>query len=141
MEKGRVTFKHYKMIKNESISLEQMLADGTIVTRPGNHKKGKNIDEFIDKTVGEPGSAERDQFESELRMEVFQELIRTARKKRNLSQDELGDLIGVKKAQISKLEKGYDNASITTIAKIFAALNATVKITVEMDGQQLELIK
>jgi HTH-type transcriptional regulator/antitoxin HipB len=141
MEKGRVTFKHYKMIKNESISLEQMLADGTIVTRPRNHKKGKNIDEFIDKTVGEPGSAERDQFESELRMEVFQELIRTARKKRNLSQDELGDLIGVKKAQISKLEKGYDNASITTIAKIFAALNATVKITVEMDGQQLELIK
>jgi transcriptional regulator with XRE-family HTH domain len=73
-------------------------------------------------------------------MEVFQELIRTARKKRNLSQDELGNLIGVKKAQISKLEKGYDNASIMTIAKIFAALNATVKITVEMDGQPLEIL-
>jgi len=129
------------MIKNTSTSLEQMLADGTIVTLPRNHKKGKNIDEFINKTVGEPGSAQRQKFESELKMEVFQELIRTARKKRNLSQDELGNLIGVKKAQISKLEKGYDNASIVTIAKIFAALNATVKITVEMDGQQLELLQ
>jgi HTH-type transcriptional regulator/antitoxin HipB len=72
-------------------------------------------------------------------MEIFQELIKAARKKRNLSQDELGHLIGVKKAQISKLENGYDNASIATISKVFKALNATVKITVEMDGQQLKL--
>ena len=129
------------MNRNTSTSLEQMLSDGTIVTLPRNHKKGKNIDEFINKTVGEPGSPQRQRFESELRMEVFQDLIRTARKKRNLSQDELGNLIGVKKAQISKLEKGYNNASITTLAKIFDALNATVRITVEMDGQQLELLK
>jgi HTH-type transcriptional regulator / antitoxin HipB len=78
------------MDKNVSASLEQMLSDGTIVTLPRNHKKGKNIDEFINKTVGEPGSEQRDQFESELRMEVFQELIKAARKKRNLSQHELG---------------------------------------------------
>jgi HTH-type transcriptional regulator/antitoxin HipB len=45
----------------------------------------------------------------------------------------------VKKAQISKLERGYDNASIATIAKVFEALNATVRITVQMDGKQLDL--
>ena len=129
------------MNRNTSTSLEQMLSDGTIVTLPRNHKKGKNIDEFINKTVGGPGSEQREQFESELKMEVFQELIKAARKKRNLSQDELGHLIGVKKAQISKLENGYDNASIVTIAKVFEALNATVRITVEIDGQQLELCK
>jgi len=127
------------MKKDTSAEMNEMLSDGAIVTLSGNRRKGKSIDEFINKTAGEPGSEKREQFESELRMEVFQELIKAARKKRNLSQDELGSLIGVKRAQISKLEKGYDNASIATIAKVFEALNATVSITVRMDGKQLEL--
>ena len=127
------------MNKDTSAEANKMLSDGAIVTLSGNRRKGKSIDEFINKTAGEPGSEKRERFESELRMEVFQELIKAARKKRNLSQDELGLMIGVKKAQISKLEKGYDNASIATIAKVFEALNATVKITVQMDGKQLEL--
>lgn len=128
-------------MNNQNSSGEsQAQADEVIVTLPRSRRKGKNINEFIDQTVGEPGSTKRTQFESELKMEVFQQLIKAARKKRNLSQDELGELIGVKKAQISKLEKGYDNASLSTIAKVFSALNATVKITVEMDGQTLELV-
>lgn len=128
-------------MNNQNSSGEsQAQADEVIVTLPRSRRKGKNINEFIDQTVGEPGSAKRTQFESELKMEVFQQLIKAARKKRNLSQDELGELIGVKKAQISKLEKGYDNASLSTIGKVFSALNATVKITVEMDGQTLELV-
>ena len=127
------------MNKDTSAEKNDRLSDGTIVTLPGNRRKGKSIDEFINKTVGEAGSEKRERFESELRMEVFQELIKAARKKRNLSQDELGLMIGVKKAQISKLERGYDNASIATIAKVFEALDATVKITVQMDGKQLEL--
>lgn len=109
-----------------------------IVTLPHNHFLGESIDDFIDQTAGAPGSSKRIQFESDLKMEVFQQFIKAARKKRNLSQDELGQLIGVKKAQISKLEKGYDNASLSTIAKVFDALNATVKVSVEMDGQLLE---
>jgi hypothetical protein len=48
-----------KMINSESTDLEQMIADGTIVTVPRNHKKGRNINDFIDKTVGEPGSEQR----------------------------------------------------------------------------------
>ncbi|RYU87387.1 XRE family transcriptional regulator [Mucilaginibacter terrigena] len=116
-----------------------MISDGTIVTLPRNRKKGIDVNEFIDNTVGKPGSNQRNQFESELKMEVFQELIKAARKKRNLSQEELGQLIGVKKSQISKLEKGYENTSIITISKVFNALKATVRISVEIDGQHLEL--
>jgi HTH-type transcriptional regulator/antitoxin HipB len=127
------------MKKDTSAEINDMLSDGAIVTLSSDRRKGKSIDEFINKTAGEPGSEKRDGFESELRMEVFQELIKAARKKRNLSQDELGLMIGVKKAQISKLERGYDNASIATIAKVFEALNATVRITVQMDGKQLDL--
>lgn len=114
-------------------------SDEQIVTLPHDHFLGESIDDFIDQTAGAPGSAKRKRFDSELKMEVFQQFIKVARKKRKLSQDELGQLIGVKKAQISKLEKGYDNASLSTIAKVFAALDATVRISVEMDGQILKL--
>ncbi|WP_238989374.1 helix-turn-helix domain-containing protein [Mucilaginibacter terrigena] len=127
------------MHKSTSTSLNEMISDGTIVTLPRNRKKGIDVNEFIDNTVGKPGSNQRNQFESELKMEVFQELIKAARKKRNLSQEELGQLIGVKKSQISKLEKGYENTSIITISKVFNALKATVRISVEIDGQHLEL--
>lgn len=129
------------MSKTTSIILNHKFSDETIVKLPSNRKKGKNVNDFIDKTIGKPGSNERAQFESELRMEVFQELIKAARKKRNLSQDELGHIIGVKKSQISKLENGYENASISTIAKVFQGLNVKVRIIVEMDGKKLELYK
>jgi HTH-type transcriptional regulator/antitoxin HipB len=117
----------------------EIQAGEQVVTLPHDHFLGESIDDFIDQTTGSPGSAKRIQFESDLKMEVLQQFIKAARKKRNLSQDELGQLIGVKKAQISKLEKGYDNASLSTIAKVFNALDATVKVSVEMDGQLLEL--
>jgi HTH-type transcriptional regulator/antitoxin HipB len=127
------------MSKNTSTNLDQKLSDGTIVVLPKDRKRGENIDVFIDKTIGEPGTDRREHFESDLKIEIFQELIRAARKKRNLSQEELGNLIGVKKAQISKLEKGYNNISIAALSKIFRALNATIKVTVEIDGKNLIL--
>ena len=73
-------------------------------------------------------------------MEILQDLIRETRKKRNLSQQELGEKVGVGKAQISKLEKGYSNTSIALITKVFSALNAKIKISVELDDQELELV-
>jgi transcriptional regulator with XRE-family HTH domain len=40
---------------------------------------------------------------------------------RNLTQEQLGEFIGVYKAQISKLESCTNNATIDTILKIFKA--------------------
>ena len=115
------------------------LSDGTIVNLPNNRKRGKSLDQYKDEQLGKEGTPSRDLFELELRMELIQEFIKEARKKRNLSQQELGDIIGVNKSQISKLEKSYDNASISLISKVFKALNARVKISIEMDHNEFEL--
>ena len=64
-------------------------------------------------------------------IEEFEEI----RKKRNLSQEELGLKIGVKKSQISKIESGYDNISLKIISKVFVALNAKLKISVVLDDE------
>jgi transcriptional regulator with XRE-family HTH domain len=38
-------------------------------------------------------------------------MIKTARKKRNLIQEQLGELVGVKKSQISRLENSTGNVT------------------------------
>ncbi|WP_412468349.1 helix-turn-helix domain-containing protein [Pedobacter sp. KLB.chiD] len=115
------------------------MSDGTIVNLPNNRKRGKSLDQYKDEQLGKEGTPSRDLFELELKMELIQEFIRDARKKRNLSQQELGDIIGVNKSQISKLEKKYDNVSISLISKVFKALNARVKISIQMDQNEFEL--
>ena len=70
-----------------------------------------------DKYIGEPGTSERDEYEYELRMDVLGKMIKTARLRQNLTQEELGRLVGVQKSQISKLESAANSATIDTIVK------------------------
>jgi len=91
------------------------------------------LDQMKDKDIGEVGTPERDKYEFELRMEVLGDMIKSVRKERNLTQEQLGELIGVQKSQISKLERNTKNVTIETILKVFRALKANVKFSVEMD--------
>ena len=58
-----------------------------------------------DKYIGKVRTTERDEYEYELRMDVLGKMIKPARQERNLTQEELGKLVGVQKDQISKLDK------------------------------------
>jgi HTH-type transcriptional regulator/antitoxin HipB len=95
-----------------------------------------SLDAMIDKHVGKIGTPTRDAFEYELSIDLIGEAIKRARKERNLTQEELGKLVGVQKAQISKIENSIKNARLDTIIKIFKALGATIKFNVELDYQQ-----
>ena len=67
-------------------------------------------------------------------------MIKTARQERNLTQEQLGELIGVQKAQISKLESGANSATIDTILKVFKALKAEIHFNVTLEKQYLQLV-
>jgi len=95
--------------------------------------KSYSLNEMIDKHVGKKGTTERTVFESELQKEVLAEMIKRTRKKRNLTQAELGEMVGVKKSQISKLENGVNNITIDTLIKIFKALKAKINFTIQFD--------
>ncbi len=84
--------------------------------------------------MGERGTVKRDQFEHELQIEIIGSVIRQTRLERNLTQDELGRIVGVGKSQISKLEKNAGNVSIQTIKKIFDALKAKILFRVEIQA-------
>jgi HTH-type transcriptional regulator/antitoxin HipB len=90
------------------------------------------FDKIKDKYIGSIGSPERDQYEFELQLELIGETIREIRKKRNLTQEQLGELIGVRKAQISKLENNRKNITLDTMIKVFHALKAKIDFNVEL---------
>ena len=98
-------------------------------------QKSYAIDKVTDDFIGEPGTPERRQYEVELKLDVLGDLIRKIRIDRNLTQEELGKLIGVQKAQISKLERNASNMRLETIIRIFDALKAHVKFEVELDNR------
>jgi HTH-type transcriptional regulator / antitoxin HipB len=99
--------------------------------------KKYGFDEIKDEFLGKKGTPKRDQFEYELNMEILGELIKKTRKERNLSQEELGKLVGVQKAQISRLENHTGNVTLATVLKVFKALKAKVKMQVEIDDSQV----
>ena len=104
-----------------------------------NKLKLYSLDEITDKYIGKPGTPKREAFEYELRLDLIGEAIKQARKERHLTQEELGRLVGVKKAQISKIENSLTDARFETIIKVFKALNAKVNFNIELLDQKLTL--
>lgn len=99
--------------------------------------KSYTLDEVKDKIIGKRGTNEREQFEYDLQMGIMGSMIRKARLKRNLTQSELGRLVGVQRAQISRIENSLNSASINTLSRIFKALDAEVTFSVRVDGEMM----
>ena len=94
--------------------------------------KSYSIDEAEDLLIGKKGSQERDEYEFELKIELIGDMIKTVRKKRNLTQAQLGELVGVKKAQISRLENSTGNVTFETVVRIFTALGAKLSFNLQV---------
>jgi HTH-type transcriptional regulator / antitoxin HipB len=99
--------------------------------------KSITLSELKDKTLGKVGTPKRDKYEQELRVEILAEQIKQLRIERNLTQEQLGELVGVQRAQISKMENNTGNVTVATLMKIFGALKA--KVTFEIEKEQLDL--
>ena len=101
--------------------------------------KSYSLAEMKDKYIGKVGTEDRDEYEYELRMDVLGKMIKTARQERNLTQEQLGELVGVQKSQISKLESSTNSATIDTILKVFKALKADIHFNVTIEKQYVQL--
>jgi HTH-type transcriptional regulator / antitoxin HipB len=101
--------------------------------------KTYTLDEVQDRLIGKKGTPERDKFEYELQMDLIGQAIKQTRKERNLTQEELGKLIGVQKSQISRIESNASNVTIDTLMRVFNALQAKVKLQVELPNFKISL--
>ena len=101
--------------------------------------KTYSLAEMKDKYIGKVGTQERENFEYELRMDVVGKMIKAARQERKLTQEQLGRLVGVQKAQISKLESSANSATIDTIIRVFKALKAEININVKLEDNYVKV--
>lgn len=99
--------------------------------------KTYSLDELTDKYIGTKGTKKRDEFENELRLDLLGQTIKQVRLERNMTQEQLGELVGVKKAQISKIENSLTDARFETILKVFKALDAKINFSVEINKRSL----
>ena len=101
--------------------------------------KTYTLDEVQDKLIGKIGTPERDLFEYELQMDLIGKAIKQTRQERNLTQEQLGKLVGVQKAQISKLESSTNSATIDTVLRVFKALKADINFNVKIEDSFVRL--
>ncbi|MDE5417646.1 helix-turn-helix domain-containing protein [Labilibaculum sp. DW002] len=90
----------------------------------------KTLDQVKDNFLGKEGTAKRDQYEVELKSELIGIEIKKLRIEQKLSQAELGERIGVKKGQISKIENNSSNVTVNTLSRVFSALGKTLNLEV-----------
>ena len=91
------------------------------------------LEELTNKYIGKKGTSKREQFEFDLKLDILGEMIKKARKEQHLTQEQLGHLIGVQKAQISKIENNAKDVRFSTVLRVFEAFKAKVKMTIEFD--------
>lgn len=86
-------------------------------------------DELIDAVWGKVGTPERDAMEAQLKEDIqayfVGEAIKKVRLRQNLTQEELGERVGVKRSQICKLESGKSSITLSTMSRVFKALGIT----------------
>ena len=99
------------------------------------------LDQIKNEFIGKKGTEKRNIYEQELQLEVLGDLIKKVRLERNLTQEELGKLIGVQRAQISKLENNTTNVTIDTILRVFSALKTKVSFNIELQNNIIQIAR
>ena len=93
----------------------------------------KTINEHFSQKYGESGTKSRTEFEEKSHPFMIAELVKEARAKAQLTQEELADRLNVKRSYISKIERGVSDIRISTLRKIIEqGLGGKLHISVEL---------
>jgi DNA-binding XRE family transcriptional regulator len=91
-------------------------------------------EEVVDKHIGKKGTPKRDRFDADLNAFLIGEAIKKVRISKNLTQEDLGNLIGMQRTQISRIESGK-NLTVSTIARVFQAMGISAKLEIGNIGK------
>lgn len=86
-------------------------------------------EEMLDHILGEKGTPRRDAFEVQTEAFLAGEAIKEARKAKNLTQEQLGERLGMRRSQVSRIESGR-NLTPSTLARVFRALGTPASLDI-----------
>ncbi len=95
-----------------------------------NYNNIKNFDQLIAVEHGKIGTESRNVYEENSQMFIISEMLKDARKKANITQEQLAEKTGTKKSYISRIENGKGNIQLSTLIRIFEiGLNKRIGLT------------
>ncbi len=92
-------------------------------------------EEILNEFIGKKGTSEREAFENELRADVLACKFKELRKKKSLTQSQLAEKAGMGKEQISRIENGKFNLTLSSINKIAFALGSKLNFDLHPLGK------
>jgi DNA-binding XRE family transcriptional regulator len=93
-------------------------------------KSWKNIKDSV---YGKKGTERRDELDRDFESFKIGLLLRKAREEKNLTQEQLGDLVDKKRTYISRIENNGSNLTLKTLYDIVEkGLGGKVKISIEV---------
>lgn len=97
-------------------------------------KKFYTEEEALDMVLGKKGTPDRDQYEAEMDAFIMGNAIREARLAQNVTQEQLGEMTGISRTQVSRIENGH-STSLSGISKVFKALGISASLEVAGIGR------
>ena len=92
-----------------------------------------NWDDHLDNKYGKVGTSTRDKYEEEFEAFKIGVLIQEARKKKNLTQEELAQKVGTTKNYISRIENNASDIRLSTLMRIIRdGLGGHLKFSVDI---------
>lgn len=99
-----------------------------------------SLEEVTDEMIGKIGTPERDDFERKLSEDLTAykvgQAVREGRMKKNITQEQLGNMAGINRSVVSRVENGQ-STSFTTLARIFRAMGMNTSLEVPGFGSIL----
>ena len=102
-------------------------------------KKTKSLAELEEKYFGKRGTQEREDYESQVKVEIIGELLKQIREKSHLTQSDLAKKVGMDKAYVSKMENNLKTQRLDTFLKVLKALKGHLLIRLPGDDEPKEV--
>lgn len=95
-------------------------------------RKAKTFTEMLDAKYGKRGSRRREEFEQKSKAFIVGELIKEARRKAHLTQEQLAQRTGTKKSYISRVESGKTDIQLSTLFRLLEeGLGKKVQLSIQ----------
>lgn len=91
-------------------------------------KNPRTINDYLDRKYGEKGTESRSDFTHKAQAFMVAELVKDARKKSKLTQEELAQKVQLKRPHISRIERAETDVRISTLQKIAKGLGGSLMI-------------
>jgi len=88
------------------------------------------LNELLDIEYGKKGTPTRDAFDEETEAFCLAETLREERLRAGLTQEQLAERVGTKKAYISRIENGKVDVQLSTLFRLFNCLGRKVSVAV-----------